>query len=897
MSGNLATRISISADDKATAVFRKVGDEADRAAARLLGVGASASNALRTAGIDFGGSQLGNFVQKMSTLTTQVSMLGRETGGTFGELKKQLQENIKLMGLDTQAYIANTQAAIANAQARLDYLDKGITANKEFIARTQKSNPDWKYRIDGLREEITDTIAENNRYIAEQNTLTSQLEQHQRNLAAATAYGTGRMSGFSRALGTVKTGAVSLINFMGGPWVIGIGAAVAAVGYLATADSKAEKAAKSYGLSLEDIDKRYKDIVSGADAAAAATLRGSDAFTQAHSLWLRGQQERIDAARAEAQRLTYYASFSFFDPDTNSEIKTFYDVPEEYLDRLRDINAELQKGGAGAQEAELRLQTLRAEVEKQGGMSSFSKLLKEMGTHFAFVAQNAQSVADELDKAGWDKTFLDAKGAKELNSAMDETLHKLAQLGRAKPEEALFDFIHKSGFDASKLSVTGGVVSAVGSAATQEQVALYQRFLDLQKELFDAQEKQRKSSAAIAPELRERKKALESYNDELASYNDTLARLTMGEEAYKEFKFDQKIEEYKRLGLSIEQITNLTRAWNEAQAAERGHKSAEQEKKLRQDNLDILQDFEKDYLQLVRGTEAAQAASIKERGALYAQAGADMVRLAEWQAEMELKHSRSAAAGMKLAFKDYADDATNRAKNAGQFIGTAFSSLEDTWAQFCTNGKFEFSSFANSVIADLGRIAIRQSITGPLASALSGAIGGLFSGGGSAAGGLAASSASASYSGISFSAEQLFASRPYHHGGIIGEGGAARSVPASLFASAPRYHTGGLAGDEVPAILRRDEGVFTPGQMARLAPVESLAGLGRLQVYIHISNDSSAQVEAGVTQEPSGSLPIDLFIDEVDKQLARRISSGQSQTGMALDRSRNLNRAHSLYRR
>ncbi|MDY7117125.1 tape measure protein [Halomonas sp. SSL-5] len=48
----------------------------------------------------------------------------------------------------------------------------------------------------------------------------------------------------------------------------------------------------------------------------------------------------------------------------------------------------------------------------------------------------------------------------------------------------------------------------------------------------------------------------------------------------------------------------------------------------------------------------------------------------------------------------------------------------------------------------------------------------------------------------------------FHGGGVVGQGGTTRD----LFGTAPRYHTGGVAGlapDEVPAILRRGEEVLT----------------------------------------------------------------------------------------
>ena len=51
-----------------------------------------------------------------------------------------------------------------------------------------------------------------------------------------------------------------------------------------------------------------------------------------------------------------------------------------------------------------------------------------------------------------------------------------------------------------------------------------------------------------------------------------------------------------------------------------------------------------------------------------------------------------------------------------------------------------------------------------------------------------------------------------HSGGVVGRGGTIRSVDASLFAAAPRYHSGGVAGlkpGEVPAILQTGEEVLS----------------------------------------------------------------------------------------
>ena len=104
--------------------------------------------------------------------------------------------------------------------------------------------------------------------------------------------------------------------------------------------------------------------------------------------------------------------------------------------------------------------------------------------------------------------------------------------------------------------------------------------------------------------------------------------------------------------------------------------------------------------------------------------------------------------------------------------------------QFVKTGKLDFRDLVTSMIADLAKLAARRFILGPIANALSGALGG--------AGGIFANI--------------------LHSGGTVGVAGTGRMVPALAFAGAPRMHAGGWAGikpDEVPAILQRGERVLT----------------------------------------------------------------------------------------
>ena len=91
--------------------------------------------------------------------------------------------------------------------------------------------------------------------------------------------------------------------------------------------------------------------------------------------------------------------------------------------------------------------------------------------------------------------------------------------------------------------------------------------------------------------------------------------------------------------------------------------------------------------------------------------------------------------------------------------------------------------------AQWDRSKLQQAVLAPLAKLLGGLLGGL--GGSGGIGNILA--------GI------------FHEGGTVGGASAMRSVPALVFAGAPRLHGGGMIGlgpDEVPAILQRGERVL-----------------------------------------------------------------------------------------
>lgn len=98
--------------------------------------------------------------------------------------------------------------------------------------------------------------------------------------------------------------------------------------------------------------------------------------------------------------------------------------------------------------------------------------------------------------------------------------------------------------------------------------------------------------------------------------------------------------------------------------------------------------------------------------------------------------------GARRAASDYLDAITNAAERAGTFFANTFKRMEDALVDFVKTGKLDFKNLADSIITDIIRIQIQQSVMKPLVGeggALSAGLGALwqkmgFGGGGGEAG-------------------------------------------------------------------------------------------------------------------------------------------------------------------
>jgi len=209
---------------------------------------------------------------------------------------------------------------------------------------------------------------------------------------------------------------------------------------------------------------------------------------------------------------------------------------------------------------------------------------------------------------------------------------------------------------------------------------------------------------AVAGEIEEYKRAKEWAKALADTYKEQQQRQDASNEAIAQFN--------EQSSLKMQQI--------EHEIGLIGKTAAEQEKlrAIEQLRLNELQ-----ALKQVANDPAAQEAILAESAALKEK----MLPAMEKRRSLE----REWQTGMQNGLNGYIDMVTNAAAQTESLIRNAFSGMEDALVKFVQTGKLDFKSLADSIISDIIRIQIRQSITAPLANAMKegGGLGGLLAGG------------------------------------------------------------------------------------------------------------------------------------------------------------------------
>lgn len=205
----------------------------------------------------------------------------------------------------------------------------------------------------------------------------------------------------------------------------------------------------------------------------------------------------------------------------------------------------------------------------------------------------------------------------------------------------------------------------------------------------------------------------------------------------------------------------------------------------------------------------------EEIGALDVQ-GQEKRRLLEqadaWYVERQRQLTEDLKPEWQKMLEAWSDNNRLMRESFDSFVLGGLRAGEDMFVQFARTGKLTIKNMADFIAAEIARLYYRRNFAEPISSGLGGLAGLLgFGNRGASDAALATQAAAEALVPMEFFGPVG------HRGGVIGaDNFPMRAIPAPLIAGAPRYHGGGLASDEVPAILRRGEGVFTPQQMQAL---------------------------------------------------------------------------------
>lgn len=216
------------------------------------------------------------------------------------------------------------------------------------------------------------------------------------------------------------------------------------------------------------------------------------------------------------------------------------------------------------------------------------------------------------------------------------------------------------------------------------------------------------------------------------------------------------------------------------------------------------------------------------------------------------RDSRSVLGGVGEGIQAYADSMKDLAANVSTFVQSTFKGLEDSLVSFVTTGKFEFRKFADSVIADLTRIIIRQAVLAPI-------VGAMFP--------TTSPSAGATSAGYNTSTS-LGSGVQAAHGKVFQNG------DVTAFAS------GGVVSSPTFFPMRRGTGLMGEKGPEAIVPLKRTAS-GDLgvratpsNVVVNVNNQYASEVDAKVNESegPDGMRILDILIE---RKAAEGIASGR----------------------
>jgi len=411
----------------------------------------------------------------------------------------------------------------------------------------------------------------------------------------------------------------------------------------------------------------------------------------------------------------------------------------------------------------------------------------------------------------------------KIQNVIEKLRIEEAQLGKTAREQAVYNALKEAGFkldaqtgefrgDREKIRVITELTERIfGQKQALEQLA------QVNKRAEGVMQSSRTEAAAWADQLEDLDDLAKSGKITWEAWSIAVSKISA---EIAKTDFGARLAELQRARAAIAALEAAGET-PEKEIAGKKREALVAELALRQRLLDMMP----------RLTAEQQAAWNSEAEAL------GKVREQLLEQEIVIRRYGDAWSGVRQGVKAYFDDAAAMADQVKKTVQDAFQGMEDALVEFVRHGKLSFTDLVDSILADLARIAIRQSIMAPLSAGLGGFLGG------------------------------LLPSFNYHAGGIVGAEGGRRFVVGVNPAALPRYHSGVGPGEQV-AVLQKGEAVFTPGQLKALG-----AAVGGSGVTVNIIDRTGADISTQSRETQQGQ-EIDVIIDQaVAKKLGQFGSS------------------------
>jgi lambda family phage tail tape measure protein len=369
-------------------------------------------------------------------------------------------------------------------------------------------------------------------------------------------------------------------------------------------------------------------------------------------------------------------------------------------------------------------------------------------------------------------------------------------------------------------------------------------------------------------------KAQREYNEQLAALNlmDPTGTTERYQEALGNLNAELQKAEAAHNGLAAARAAAESNiALRESQLAEQqaaGTVTATEALRIQVGLLQEKQKIQQDYLDSLPSATSEESISWNAQATRLSQTNKD---LAELGARLRQTDGWE---GLKQGLKDVTEQGVSMGESIRSAVTQSFASMDDAIANFVVKGKLEFGDLVDSILADFAKLAVRQSITGPLAAGLNGLLSGMV-------GGVTGGSSGGSVNIGAFMPE-------YAMGGVVRSIGLSAYTNSivnrpTVFPFAKGVGLMGEAGPEAIMPLKRTAsgnlGVETSGGSGVVINVIESPGNGGKQ---------ERHQENGVNQ-------INIFVEQIKASIAGDIARGSGSIPSALGNTYGMNRAAGAY--